>query len=454
MKNWTNAIEIRKYKAQLASKEKKIRSMSGEIMNLKKNLEKKIPDRESPRTSPIPILLPSEEKKGSISIISELRVNSIRKPNRRRFSSFFKMFAMELLLISYPAYTYIRSILPFPSRQTLMSNYNSVLEFEYLSLTDIKKIDEISENYKKKENISKAEIIDVILAVDAISFNPIMKISQNGIVQGLIHDEVLSNSELIELEKNFSAFEEFAKKRKDSIIANAFVFQVHPIFSNYSSFVIHVSPSTQGKGTDREVSLLNNISKLLKDNNFNVLSYAFDGDSVYKKLHQNLYNGYSTRTRNDFTFFNFSELKLNLVISDPLHLLKRARYRLLSSNVHSGITNNSKILEVSKMKEIFQYPSIIYSKSIVTKMHDSLAIQLFSFNSIKDIIESGNSEYLSYFIPLCFMNIAISEKNLNTVERINICKKANNISIITHHLLFIRFGDTNHIPLYYLIYAQ
>ena len=56
MKNWTNAIEIRKYKAQLASKEKKIRSMSGEIMNLKKNLEKKIPDRESPRTSPIPIL--------------------------------------------------------------------------------------------------------------------------------------------------------------------------------------------------------------------------------------------------------------------------------------------------------------------------------------------------------------------------------------------------------------
>ena len=44
--------------------------------------------------------------------------------------------------------------------------------------------------------------------------------------------------------------------------------------------------------------------------------------------------------------------------------------------------------------------------------------------------------------------------NKNTVERITICKKANNISIITHHLLFIRFGDTNHIPLYYLIYAQ
>lgn len=312
----------------------------------------------------------------------------------------------------------------------MSSNFNSLLSFEYSSLTDISKIKDISKNYRKKENISNSEIIDVILAVDAISFNPNVKIDSKGFVKGLIQDEKISDSDLIKFERNFSAFEEFVKKNKYSIITNAFVYQAQPISPNYHSFVVHMSPSSQGKGTDREVSLLINISHKLQKENYRIISYAFDGDSIYRKLHSDLYNQYSFKIRNDCTFLNFSELSLDLVISDPLHLLKRARYRLVSSNVHIGLTKNSKIIDIEKLKEIFQYPNIIYSNLVITKMHDSLATQLFSFYSLKELIESGNSEYLVYFLPLCFLNIAISEKKLYSIERINLLEIAFYYSLI------------------------
>lgn len=214
------------------------------------------------------------------------------------------------------------------------------------------------------------------------------------------------------------------KTKKHSIITNAFVFQCQPILYELHSFVVHVFPSTQGKGTDREIDLLISIKNILQRDNFNVISLAFDGDTIYQKLHQELNQSYSNIIKNDFTFLNFSKLGLNLVISYPLHLLKRGRYRLLSSRVHSGITHNTKILNIKKLRNILEYPSIVFSDSVITKMHDSLATQLFSFNSLKEILESGNSEYLSFFIPLCFLNIAISEKDLCVLERINLLEIA------------------------------
>ena len=107
------------------------------------------------------------------------------------------------------------------------------------------------------------------------------------------------------------------------------------------------------------------------------------------------------------------------MISDPLHLLKRARYRLLSSNVHTGISSNTNIIEIDTLRNMLEYPSIVYDNSKITKMHDSLATQMFSFNTLKTIIESGKSEYLTFFLPLCLMNVALSEKDLTITERIN-----------------------------------
>ena len=347
---------------------------------------------------------------------------------------------MGLLLISYPAYLYLRSHFPLPSRQVLMYfSFIGLLKNEYDFITNTTKIGSIVKNYRKSENISNLEVIDVVLAVDAVSFDPLVSIDKKSFVYGLKKNKKLLNEEIDILEKNFTKFEEFFKENKNVVITDAFVFQAQHLISEYHSFVVHVHPSTQGKGTETEVELMANITQILSENKIKVASYAFDGDTIYKKLHDNLYNHYSSILKSDLTFLNFSDLNQLLMISDPLHLLKRARYRILSSNVHLGITPNTDILNIEELKEIFKYPSLVYDNSKVTKMHDSLATQIFSFNSLKKQIEHKKSNYLSFFLPLCLMNIAISEKELTTLERINlleisfyycmILKEENNIKI-------------------------
>ena len=67
-------------------------------------------------------------------------------------------------------------------------------------------------------------------------------------------------------------------------------------------------------------------------------------------------------------FGNFSGISPKLVISDPLHLLKRARYRILGSKVHFGLTNASRMLDVNVLREILSVPSKVFTSQAVTQM--------------------------------------------------------------------------------------
>ena len=274
--------------------------------------------------------------------------------------------------------------------------------------------------FSKKRKHFKNQKIKAVIAVDAISFNKMLKVNKNGFVSGMIKDETISRLELMKLEKEFSAFEEFVSIRKNLLISDAFVFQVQPIKAKYSSFVIHISPSSQGKGTDREVKLLLELKQKLESQNFIISSYAYDGDKCYKGLHDNLFNSYESLIKNDLSFINFSTIEPPYSISDPLHLLKRGRYRLISRSIHAGITKYSPLIEIDDIKSILNLPSITYSNNKITKMHDDLAINLFSFTSLNALINSNKKIYLSYFLPLCLLNIALSEKGLIDIERINL----------------------------------
>ena len=132
---------------------------------------------------------------------------------------------------------------------------------------------------------------------------------------------------------------------------------------------------------------------------------------------------YEQTVKYNMSFLNFSEIRAKYVISDPLHLLKRGRYRLISSNVHSGFFAESPIINLSQIQDILNLPSIVFSPLGITKMHDDLAIDLFSFHSL-NILINQNIAFLTYFLPLCLMNIALSEKDLVTIERINFLEVA------------------------------
>lgn len=62
-----------------------------------------------------------------------------------------------------------------------------------------------------------------------------------------------------------------------------------------------------------------------------------------------------------------------LYSNDPLHLMKRGRYRLLSHEI-VPLFKYDYILNISLIKELTNLPEIIFDDSSVTKMHDFLPL--------------------------------------------------------------------------------
>ena len=194
MKKLEKANQARHYAAEIKKKTHQLNILKSYVMNSKKKKNMQLSDN-SPETSPI-ANFPGGNSfcPDGVAIFNEIGVDIKRSPKQRRYSPIFKTFAMGLLLISYPCYTYLRSKLPFFSQRLLMKNFGTSLSFEYQKLTYIEIISSVTRNYREKENLSDSEVIDVVLAVDAISFNPVLKVGKNGTVYGTTKQEDMDGS--------------------------------------------------------------------------------------------------------------------------------------------------------------------------------------------------------------------------------------------------------------------
>ena len=354
--------------------------------------------------------------------LDELHKMKRVKPNRRRFSLKLIALSLSLYLISGTAYFFLRDFFPLPSRQTLQNRTSLVFKFDVESMLDLTCVKSIVENYRQTNKETDTQIHG-FLAVDAISFDRELIVSKNGTVFGTISSDSVESEDLQELQENFQKLEELWKKKYNAIITDAFVFQFHPLSPVTRPFIVHIRAATQGKATQEEVETLETLSQLLNENDVKVLGYAMDGDSTYRKLHMTYYEEYQNRIRNDHRFVNFSGISQRMIVSDPLHLLKRARYRLLASNVHVGLTNGSGVIRVERLRELLNLPSKVFSNEKFTKMHDDLPIALFSFETLVTLWEHEPT-YLSYFLPFSLLNIGLSEEALSLEERVNLFELA------------------------------
>jgi hypothetical protein len=77
-----------------------------------------------------------------------------------------------------------------------------------------------------------------------------------------------------------------------------------------------------------------------------------------------------------------SDAILPLAVTDPLHMLKRIRYRFLSGDLRVGADERIEIFTITKIKAAVKLPGIIFDNPRITKMHDFLPLQLFSRETI------------------------------------------------------------------------
>ena len=109
-----------------------------------------------------------------------------------------------------------------------------------------------------------------------------------------------------------------------------------------------------------------------------------------------------------------------LYTNDPLHMLKRARYRFLSHNF-SQVFSNGNIFNFSNIRHKFNIPSIVWYNGKITKMHDSLPLELFKIENL-GILLNNFQKYkneISYFLPFCLLNAALQIEHLTVDERID-----------------------------------
>jgi hypothetical protein len=336
-------------------------------------------------------------------IYSDLSRNRGVHPSGRRYSIDTISWAREIADLSPAAYEVVRAILPVPSCTLLRSKFLDFKHRVQRALMDTSFIDDLIEIWRRL-NGSEAfpGPIPAILSVDAVAIRPLITVHEDGRIDGL---DNLSQLETPDLFSQFITdprhFHDFICQHWDSAYSSLFVDHIQPVAPDLTCCAIHCVATTNGKGNPATVAKLREMAAILGTKGFNVLGYAFDGDSCFDGLHsgflENL-KGELNKHQSPDEFFT-SANAFPLIISDPLHILKRIRYRFLAADFQIGFGRDDNIFSIKSVKAIVSLPPIVFDNSKITKMHDSLALSLFSPGSLATIFGASMGPALFAFFP-------------------------------------------------------
>lgn len=135
-------------------------------------------------------------QKNTKAVAKDMKKNTKVERHHRKWSpTTMKIFTL-LFITSPAAFKLINSSMITPSE----SNIKRILANQSLPKIDmivnISKIDDIILDFKLRNNINNDEIINGVLAVDALSLTPVLKIKNDGSIEGLINSFHLNKSEL------------------------------------------------------------------------------------------------------------------------------------------------------------------------------------------------------------------------------------------------------------------
>ena len=362
------------------------------------------------------------------SIILNIWRNFFIPIKQRRWEALTISFFVGIFLISPHGFSFLRKLDIGPSKNTVIKYMKESYYQATDDYLDINKITNIAKQYRKQLHIDTKDRIFGILAVDAISTSTQITIDSSGKVTGLITSVNLSKDETQKLKQIIKYQENMFLKLKKQHISDCFVFQFQPLSPMFLPFVVHIQPSNSGKANNSQIILLKKISLLLEVENFTTLSFAADGDSGYKPLVNKTlfsYEYYQPRR----PFLNIDD---PLFTNDPLHLLKRARYRLLSHKL-VPVLKTDNFINSTKLQEILDEPQIVFHDAYITKMRDDLPIKLFSLSNFILLFEAFEDEGpASYFLPFTLLIEALDSDTLTIDERIDF------FEISFYYLLFYK----------------
>lgn len=360
-------------------------------------------DRES---SPIPARANKEN-----GIMHDIHKNSTRKPNGRRWSAFSIGFFILLFFFSPIAYRLLKSQMTIPAESTIHLHAQKFLLNNSEYILKIENLTHLLNAYRKNLNISDSHRVDGIISVDAVSLFPYHKFLNNNTLSGFLFNENFSTDFSKDLQSSYSLFENYLFNNSNKTIKAGFVYQFQPLDLKYPVFLIHLFPWHCGKANNEIEKRLFQLKNSMEVFNFHINGFAFDGDNTYRHNLRDIVDKYDFQKN-----FDNQIIREPLFFSDYLHLLKRARYRLLKL-----IRNNTQGNQVFKNLALkYNLPYIVLSDEKITKMHDSLVLKLFNLRVLLNSENFNDYGFYSYLLPWSLMLVGLNYPNVSLQDRIDL----------------------------------
>jgi len=216
---------------------------------------------------------------------------------------------------------------------------------------------------------------------------------------------------------NVGDFEEFIDNKWPLAINSAFVFYLQQLDPTQSNLLLHFYPSNSGKANQATISLLNDLKQEIENENITIVAYSADGDSAYNKMVNQIYNRVSNNFIESIDRLDEHE---TLFASDILHLLKRARYRLVSRELFCGFSNMSNKIDFIQYKGLLKLSNSVLSDHDNAKMKDEYATSIFQIKHALTLFNHEGYHETAYLLPFSMISAAVASENLSQTERLQL----------------------------------
>jgi hypothetical protein len=262
-----------------------------------------------------------------------------------------------------------------------------------------------------------------ILAIDAASVTPDVRIKPNGEVLGLVHPLTISQRDVSFYTSNPDAFARFMHFHQNSIVKGVFVIMLIPVDRSQKAFPICCIPVKHSTATADILNALREKVQFVAEAGVKVAGIATDGDKQYVKfslgLFDNIFNNIS-----DFANGTLSEIFKYVHafrhFSDPFHLVKRDRNRKVSGKLHVIDPWNPFSVNIRRDLEILGIPPYLLSCEQVRRMEDSLPKMLFTAQNLNAIADMNNPLLFFAMLPSTLLLESIHSDCLSRQERIDL----------------------------------
>jgi hypothetical protein len=330
---------------------------------------------------------------------------------------------------------YLFGLRQLPSLSSIVSIGPGKLSPYRVGITDFTDVEQGAARIKQwmtAHKLAEKRNVKACLAVDAICVKPEIHLEYRGegdqrqeikVIRGLNEAGTKAAGEHFkELVDNPGAFEVFVSENWENVIHAAFVYMVQPVEAKLESFILYVEPAVDGRASRKdEAKTLEDMADYLRGFHITIEIMFADEDSGYDALHQ---RGYAARISRDAERRGRSSIRKTnrrAMGCDPLHLLKRVRYRLLKEwRTVVGTSASSAELDLAELKRVLGsiLPDVCFCDHPITKMHDKLPIKMFRFDVLETLYKEDLRTWYAYFYPWVLFNEAFYNEKASKNQRI------------------------------------